>query len=143
MGASNATKTKGDLWVVAINPGGYSATPNWITIVSQSTCKFSFKNKTEDVTGKEDNGWDATIPGNTGWTLAMDGFIVLSDTGYQTIETALQQTQACYIQVTRPDGKAYQGNAVLAGFDLDLSVGKVAAFSVSFTGDQALTSFPI
>lgn len=143
MGASNATKTSGLNWLVKINTSGNNASPTWTTIVSQSNAKFQIKNKAIDVTGKDDAGWDAFIPGQSSWTLSLDGFIVLTDPGYQQIETAMKNQQAVYLEITRSDGNNYVGNAVITDWNMDLPVDKAAAFQITFQGDQALVTFPI
>lgn len=140
---SNATKTSGILYLLKINTSGNNSSPTWTTVGSQTTAKMSFKNKAIDVTGKDDAGWDANIPGQSNWTLTCDSFLLVADAGVMACATAAKNRTPVYVELTRGDGQAYAGNAILEGFDVDAPMDKGAMVNLSLTGDQALDSFAI
>jgi predicted secreted protein len=140
---SSSLKTSGIAYVCKINTSGNNSAPSWTTIGSQSSSKFSFKNKVIDVTGLDDAGWDAAIPGQNSWTLTMDSWLILTDAGIVGAHTAYKNRTPVYIELSCPNGNAYYGNAVIATMDADLAFDKGAAISISFQGDQALDNFAI
>ena len=143
MAASNTVKTSGLNWIMKINTSGNNASPAWTTIASQTGGKLTWKNKAIDVTGKDDSGWDAFIPGQGNWVFTCDGVIELSDTGLQQVETAMKTSIPVYIEVTRPDAGTYIGNAILTDLAFDMPYDKASTFTISFQGDQALVTYTI
>ncbi len=143
MAYSSATKTSGIGYLVKINTSGNNASPSWTTISAQKGLKFAWKNKAINVTGKDDAGWDAYIPGQAEWSITFDGSVILADTGLIALETAMKNSTTIYIEVTRPDSNTYVGNAVLTSLEFDAAVDKEAVFNCTLQGDQALVTYSL
>lgn len=139
--ASNTTKSSGLNWLMKINTSGNNNAPSYAIIGSQQSGKMDFKNKAIDVTGKDDNGWDAYIPGQNNWTFDCGGVIPFSDAGFQQCQTAMKNRTAVYITVTGANSSVYTGNAIITNLAMDFPHDKATTFTISFQGDQALDVF--
>ena len=104
-------------------------------------------NKEEiDVTTLDSGGWKRIIGGMKSWSASTDALVtrgtVVGETNYHALMLELfnSDTPAEIIITTATAGDYYyKGNALITGLSESGSTGEVLTYSISFSGDGALT----
>ncbi|MBQ8992932.1 MAG: phage major tail protein, TP901-1 family [Turicibacter sp.] len=94
---------------------------------------------TIDTTTRDSNGWKENEVGLKEWSFEMDGLMVMNDACYKKLEQAFMNDKKIEIKIVTPTGAKYEGRAVIADFPVGMPFSDVATYSVSATGDGALT----
>ena len=91
-----------------------------------------------DVSTKGTN-WAEKLAGQLSWSISCDGLLVADDEAYGYLENAFHNRQLVEIYVEYPNGKKYEGLAIITTADLDAPFGDACSYSFEFGGTGELT----
>ena len=91
-----------------------------------------------DVSTKGTN-WAEKLAGQLSWSISCDGLLVADDEAYNYLEDAFHNRQLVEIYVEYPNGKKYEGLAIITTADLDAPFGDACSYSFEFGGTGELT----
>ncbi|WP_214796574.1 MULTISPECIES: phage major tail protein, TP901-1 family [unclassified Exiguobacterium] len=95
-----------------------------------------------DVTSKDSGGWTENLAGNKSWSVDCDGFLVLDDAAYASLETAWEEGKHIDVDIAY-NGKTYEGKALLTDFPSEFPQDDAVSFSLSLSGSGALNRTPV
>lgn len=109
-------------------------------LAGQKNASLSQSAETIDSTSKDTAGnWTESVPGFKSWSIDAEGAYVLDDAAYQTLQTAFLNSENVDVYLEFPSGLKYEGNATITDFSLDFPYDDLTTWSMSFTGNGALT----
>ena len=91
-----------------------------------------------DVSTKGTN-WAEKLAGQLSWSISCDGLLVADDEAYDYLENAFHNRQMVEIFLEYPNGKKYEGLAIITTADLDAPFGDACSYSFEFGGTGELT----
>ncbi len=95
--------------------------------------------ETIDETTKDSAGWKENGAGFKEWGVDCDGLIPVDDTAYEALEDAFENGTPVELEVAEPNGKKYNGSALITDFPLEYPYDDDATYSMTFAGTGALT----
>ena len=118
---------------------GTVGSPTWTLIGGQRNSSLGRTADSIDLSNKSNNGWKSFKPGMRGWSLDLDGLIVLSDSGFAAMEYAFQNGKELHCQMKYPDGTVQEGWGGLTDFSLDTPHDGEASLKGTIEGNGPLT----
>lgn len=104
----------------------------------QSGATLNRETNVIEVTSKE-SGWAENLSGIKSWSLECEGYVVVSDTAYDALETAWENGDQIDVEIRVPAGNTYAGKAIIAEFPLEAPQDDAMTFSITLQGTGALT----
>lgn len=129
---------KGVNFIVQVNTGT-AETPEWTVVGGQRNATLNRSADTIDVTTKSSNGWRENESSIKDWSIDADGLLIEDDAGYAALETVYMAGNKVQIQLQTAAKNKYSGQAIITDFPIEAPYDDSATYSVSFTGDGALT----
>jgi TP901-1 family phage major tail protein len=105
----------------------------------QSGASLSREINVIEVTSKDGNGWAENITGVKSWSIECEGYVVVNDAAYNSLETAFLNGDFVDVEVQMPNGDKYTGQAVVSELPLEFAQDDAVTFSTTFVGNGALT----
>jgi predicted secreted protein len=121
---------------------GVSGDPIYTVLGGQSGATLNRSTNISDATSKESGGWADNVPTYNSWSIDCDGFIVEGDTALDALVTAWENRQTLKAEVRYPSGKISNGDCLIADFPEEFPFDGTATYSLSLTGNGALTTTP-
>jgi TP901-1 family phage major tail protein len=114
------------------------ATPTKTVVGGQSGATLNRETNVMEVTSKE-SGWAENLAGIKSWSIECEGYVVVSDSAYDAIETAWENGEALEVEIVVPSGNTYKGTAIISEFPLEAPQDDAMTFSITLQGTGALT----
>lgn len=118
----------------ATTPGTFD-----VLVGGQSGATLNRSTNVVDTTSKDAMGWAENVAGVNSWGLECEGFIVKDDTALQSLEDAWVNRETVKAAIKFPDGRTYSGECIISDFPMEFPQDGAATFSLSLTGNGALT----
>lgn len=118
---------------------GTVGSPTWTLIGGQRNSSLGRTADEIELSHKTSGGWKASKPGMRGWSIDLDGLVILSDEGFAAMEYAFQSGKELNIKLVYPDGTAQEGWGGLTDFSLDNPHDGEASLKGTLAGNGALT----
>lgn len=116
----------------------YTQVGNTKTVLGgQSGATLNRSTNVLEVTSKE-SGWAENLAGVKSWSIDCEGYVVVSDTAYDTLEESWEDGIEIDVEIVVPSGKTYAGKGIIADFPLEAPQDDALTFSISVTGTGAL-----
>lgn len=94
-----------------------------------------------DATSKDESGWTKTIGGTRAWDIELDGLLIYEDAGQDYLLTSFKNNTSLTVQITRPDGKVWKGDARITAHEEAMPYNDVATFKVTLKGEGIPAKF--
>jgi len=109
-------------------------------LAGQKNATLNRSAETIDATSKDSEGnWTESIPGMKNWSIDADGAFVTDDEAYGILETAFLDGENVNVYIQMPSGTKFKGNATIVDLPLEAPFDDILSYSVSLTGNGALT----
>ena len=128
----SCTSLKGINWVLQVQDAG-----TFKTLAAQRGLTLNLDAETIDTTSKDQNAWAQSCTSTRSWSIDVDALSVTDAESYQALLAAFvaQDQVELLVQVVRPDGKVWRGNAHLTTFPHEAPFDDAATYSATFTGN--------
>jgi TP901-1 family phage major tail protein len=126
-----------DVLLYASTDGG--TTQN--VVGGQSGATLNRETNVIEVTSKE-SGWAENLAGIKSWSIECEGYVVVSDAAYDSLETAWENGEEIDVEINVPSGNTYSGKAIIAEFPLEAPQDDAMTFSITLQGTGALAKAP-
>ncbi|MGG3561652.1 phage major tail protein, TP901-1 family [Neobacillus rhizosphaerae] len=103
----------------------------------QSGATLNRETNVIEVTSKE-SGWAENLAGVKSWSIECEGYVVVSDSAYDALETAWENGTEIDVEVRVPSGNTYSGKAIISEFPLEAPQDDALTFSLTLQGSGAL-----
>ncbi|WP_158738626.1 phage major tail protein, TP901-1 family [Alteribacillus sp. YIM 98480] len=120
-------------FLINVNTGDES-TPAYEPIAAQRGGTFTRGYDTIDMTSKDNSGWADSDYGNGNWSISGDGVLQESDPAFEALDTAFLNAEVILVQFEFPNGKKYEGKAVITDLSIEAPHDDVATYSIELTG---------
>ena len=90
----------------------------------------------------KDSDWRENEIGVKEWSLDTGALLIESDEAYTILEDKFMNDEKVSVVVTLASGTEYKGQAIITDFPIELPYEDLVTYSISFTGDGALTKTP-
>jgi TP901-1 family phage major tail protein len=114
------------------------ATPVKTVLGGQSGATLNRETNIIEVTSKE-SGWSENLAGVKSWSIEAEGYVVVSDTAYDAMETAWENGEEVEVEIVVPSGKTYKGKALISEFPLEAPQDDALTFSITLQGTGPLS----
>jgi len=135
-----STATVGKDYKVYINTGTV-AVPVWTLIGGQRNSPLNRTRDTIDTSHKTSGGAKSILAGLSGWSIDLDGLMMLNDPGVEALEYAFDNNKQVNIKYERPDGKYRTGWGVLTDFSIEPPHDGEATLSGTIEGNGPLSAW--
>ena len=130
---------QGTLWVCATVGGTY------VKLAEVSDAKIKIDAKEIDTSNVDDSGWGSSIMGAGSWEVTVKSNLILTDTAYGIIKTALLARSAIYVKALQsgtptatPKGFSGEVHVTSGSYQL-ASASAQQSFDVTLKGSGAVT----
>ena len=127
--------TAGKNWFVRVNDSGF------VQVAAQRGGSVTLEADGIDITSKDNAAWSDVLPGVKSWSIEVDGLIVESEQAQQFMLDSFENDTQVEVEVLRPDGNVFRGNAFITSFPHEFGFEDAATYSATFTGAGAPTRF--
>lgn len=135
---SQSNATVGKDYLLYVNTGTVD-TPVWTLIGGQRGSSLGRTADSIDVSHKTSGGWKSTKAGMRGWSVDLDGLVLLSDPGIEALETAFNLSKEVNIKFEYPNKKYRTGWAAITDFSFDTPHDGEASLKGTLEGNGALS----
>lgn len=111
-------------------------------IGGQSGCTLNRSMNVIETTDKTSNGWVTKIGGTKEWSVDMDSFMVVGDSGYTALSTAFANREEVDVEMAIGN-ITYSGKALLSDFPVESPSDDAVTFSITLEGTGELVETPI
>jgi TP901-1 family phage major tail protein len=122
-----------DVLLYASTDGG--TTKN--VVGGQSGATLNRETNVIEVTSKE-SGWSENLAGIKSWSIECEGYVVVSDSAYDALETSWENGDEIDVEIVVPSGNTYSGKAIISEFPLEAPQDDAMTFSITLQGTGAL-----
>lgn len=123
--------------LLSVDTGTIEGTPEMTVVGGQSGATLNRETNVIEVTSKE-SGWAENLSGIKSWSIDCEGYVVVSDTAYDQLETQWEDGAEIDVEIVVPSGNTYSGKCIIASFPLEAPQDDAMTFSMSLTGTGAL-----
>jgi TP901-1 family phage major tail protein len=120
-------------FLVKVNTGT-DVSPVWTAVGSQRDAKLSRSMATIDVTSKDSNNWEESLPDVRSWSIDANAMYVPDDTAYEALETAWENQALVEIMWEEANGDTFTGNAYITDFPKSAPHKDAVTIDVTFKG---------
>lgn len=114
-------------------------TPVWTLIGGQRSSNLSRTADSIDTSHKTSGGWKSSKAGLRGWSIDLDGLVLLQDEGLQALEAAFDQGLEVNVKFEYPDKKYRTGWAAITDLSIDTPHDGEASVSGTLEGNGPLS----
>ncbi len=136
---SQSSATVGKDYLLYVNTGTV-ATPVWTLIGGQRGSSLGRTADSIDLSHKTSGGWKSAGAGLRGWSIDLDGLVLLNDTGLEALETAFENGKNIHLKFEYPDGKYRTGWAAVTDLSIETPHDGEASLSGTLEGNGALSA---
>jgi predicted secreted protein len=122
---------------IKVNTGTEGA-PVWTKVGGQKDATMTKNLGAMDVTDKDSQGWEESLPGNKSIDLEFDGFLIEDDAGFLEMEKGFWEQKELMLQLITP-AKTYQGKFRLTKAPVKGPEGGAATASFSVKSNGLIT----
>lgn len=133
---SNATVGKD--YLLYINTGTV-AVPVWSLVGGQRGSSLARTADGIDVSHKTSGGWKSTKAGMRGWSIDLNGLVLLTDIGLEALETAFSTGAEIQVKFRYPDLKFRTGWAAITDLSIETPHDGEASLSGTLAGNGPLS----
>lgn len=133
---SNASVGKD--FLLSVNTGTV-AVPVWSLIGGQRGSSLSRTADEIDVSHKTSGGWKSMKAGLRGWSIDLDGLVLLTDTGLEALELAFSTGVEVHLKFEYPDETYRTGWASVTDLSIDTPHDGEASLKGTLSGNGALS----
>jgi TP901-1 family phage major tail protein len=113
--------------------------PVWTLIGGQRSSNLSRTADSIDTSHKTSGGWKSSKAGLRGWSIDLDGLVLLQDEGLQALEAAFDQGLEVNVKFEYPDKKYRTGWAAITDLSIDTPHDGEASISGTLEGNGPLS----
>lgn len=135
---STSSATVGKDYLLYVNTGT-ATEPVWTLIGGQRGSSLSRSADSIDTSHKTSGGWKSSLAGLRGWSIDLDGLVLLNDTGIEALETAFNAGKQVNVKFEYPDGKYRSGWAAITDLSIETPHDGEASLSGTLEGNGALS----
>lgn len=135
---STSSATVGKDYLLYVNTGT-ATEPVWTLIGGQRGSSLSRSADSIDTSHKTSGGWKSSLAGLRGWSIDLDGLVLLNDTGIEALETAFNAGKQVNVKFEYPDGKYRSGWAAITDLSIETPHDGEASLSGTIEGNGALS----
>lgn len=135
---SVSSATVGKDWLLYVNTGTVAA-PVWTLIGGQRGSSLSRTADEIDVSHKTSGGWKSSKAGLRGWSIDLDGLVLLTDAGLEALEVAFSTGAEINVKFEYPDKKFRTGWGSITDLSIETPHDGEASLSGTITGNGALS----
>jgi TP901-1 family phage major tail protein len=135
---STSSATVGKDYLLYINTGTV-AVPVWTLIGGQRSSSLGRTADSIDTSHKTSGGWKSALAGLRGWSIDLDGLVLLNDLGIDALETAFSQGKQVNIKFEYPDKRYQTGWASITDFSMETPHDGEASLSGTLEGNGELS----
>lgn len=135
---STSSATVGKDYLLSINTGT-AEVPVWTLVGGQRGSSLSRTADSIDVSHKTSGGWKSTLAGMRGWSIDLDGLVLLTDTGLEALELAFSTSKEVHVKFQYPDLKYRTGWASVTNLSIETPHDGEASLSGTLEGNGALS----
>jgi TP901-1 family phage major tail protein len=136
---STSSATVGKDYLLYVNTGTVAA-PVWTLIGGQRGSSLGRTADSIDTSHKTSGGWKSSKAGLRGWSIDLDGLVLLGDLGIEALETAFTEGKEVNIKFEYPDKKYRTGWASITDFSFETPHDGEASLSGSLEGNGELST---
>lgn len=133
---SNATVGKD--YLLYVNTGTVE-TPVWTLIGGQRGSSLGRTADSIDTSHKTSGGWKSSKAGLRGWSIDLDGLVLLNDLGLEALETAFNAGKEVNVKFEYPNKKYRTGWAAITDLSIETPHDGEASLSGSLEGNGPLS----
>ena len=133
-----SSATVGKDYLLYINTGTVIF-PTWTLIGGQKSSDLTRKAVSIDVSHKTSGGWESKKAGLRGWSIALDGLLLLQDAGIAALDYAFTNALEVNIKLVYPDGTSRTGWGSVIDFSESNPADKDAGIKGTIEGNGAIT----
>jgi TP901-1 family phage major tail protein len=111
------------------------ATPE--VVGGQSGAELSRSMNVIETTDKTSNGWVTKIGGTKEWSIELEAFMVVGDTGFSAMNTAFANREEVDVEM-EVGGILFKGKALISDFPLSAPQDDAVTFSITLEGTGEL-----
>lgn len=136
---SVSSATVGKDYLLYVNTGTPTV-PVWTLIGGQRGASLSRSADSIDVSHKTSGGWKAAKAGLRGWSIDLDGLVLLTDTGLEALETAFEDGTEIHVKFEYPDKKYRTGWGSITDLSIETPHDGEASLSGTIEGNGELSA---
>lgn len=135
---STSNATVGKDYLLYVNTGT-AAIPVWSLIGGQRGSSLGRTADSIDVSHKTSGGWKSTKAGMRGWTIDLDGLVLMADTGLEALELAYGTGVEVQVKFEYPNKLYRTGWAAVTDFSIETPHDGEASLSGTLEGNGELS----
>jgi TP901-1 family phage major tail protein len=135
---STSSATVGKDYLLYINTGT-ATVPVWTLIGGQRGSSLSRSADSIDVSHKTSGGWKSTLAGLRGWSIDLDGLVLLTDFGLEALETAFSEGKEVNVKFQYPNKTYRTGWASITDLSIETPHDGEASLSGTLEGNGPLS----
>jgi TP901-1 family phage major tail protein len=135
---STSSATVGKDYLLKINTGTVMS-PVWTLIGGQRGSSLGRTADSIDLSHKTSGGWKSMKAGLRGWSIDLDGLVLLNDLGLQALEQAFMSGVEVNLRLVYPDDTYQEGWGSITDFSMDTPHDGEASLSGTIEGNGPLT----
>jgi TP901-1 family phage major tail protein len=135
---STSSATVGKDYLLYVNTGT-AAVPVWTLIGGQRGSSLGRTADSIDVSHKTSGGWKSTKAGMRGWSIDLDGLVLLTDAGLEALELAFSTGVEVQLKFEYPNKSYRTGWAAVTDLSIETPHDGEASLSGSLEGNGALS----
>jgi TP901-1 family phage major tail protein len=135
---STSQAAVGKDFLLYVNTGTVSV-PVWTLIGGQRNAPLNQEAEEIDTSHKTSGGWKTSEVGLIGWSIDLDGLVLLQDLGIEALRTAFRARKSINIKFEYPDKKYQTGWANVTSFNIEPPHDGEASISGTLNGNGELS----
>lgn len=136
---SVSSATVGKDYLLYVNTGTV-AVPVWTLVGGQRGASLARTADSIDISHKTSGGWKSMKAGLRGWSIDLDGLVLLQDAGLQALEAAFMDGLEVNIKLEYPDGTVQTGWGSLTDFSMETPHDGEASLKGTIEGNGAISA---
>ena len=135
---STSNATVGKDYLLYVNTGTVAG-PIWTLIGGQRGSSLNRNADSIDVSHKTSGGWKSSKTGLRGWSIDLDGLVLLNDDGIEALETAFNEGKEIQVKFEYPNKKYRTGWAAITDLSIETPHDGEASLSGTLEGNGSLS----
>ncbi len=135
---SVSSATVGKDYLLSINTGTVE-TPVWTLIGGQRGSSLSRSADSIDTSHKTSGGWKSSKAGLRGWSIDLDGLVMINDDGVDALETAFSTGIEVHLKFEYPNKQYRSGWASITDLSIETPHDGEASLSGTLEGNGPLS----
>lgn len=136
---SQSSATVGKDYLLYVNTGS-AELPTWTLIGGQRGSNLGRTADSIDTSHKTSGGWKSSKAGLRGWSIDLDGLVLLQDDGCEALEVAFEESKEVNVKFEYPDKRYRTGWAAITDLSIDTPHDGEASLSGTLEGNGPLSA---